>query len=149
MVPLKQIVMNSPLFSPSASPSSGFHQKENKIEMNTRTPRTHSGKLEALLSLYRSCPSCSGTRSTRLPHEWATTILRVLHRCLVSVHHDCTLIYKLAGRIAERGQWQCDTLHFTLINFLFMLFLQVFPPRLKKNRTKQMCMGATAWRQPQ
>lgn len=102
MVPLKQIVMNSPLFCPSASPSSGFHQKENKIEMNTHNPRTHSGKLEALLSLYRSCLSCSGTRSTRLPHEWATAVMDVLHRCLVGVHHDCVLIYKLAGRIGER-----------------------------------------------
>lgn len=102
MVSLKQIVMHSPLLCPPASPSSGFHQKENKIEMNTRNPHTHSGKLEALLSLYCSCLSCSGTRSTGLPHERATAIVCVLHRRLVGVHHDCVLIYKLAGRIGER-----------------------------------------------
>lgn len=140
MVPLKQIVLNSPLFCPSASPPSGFHQKENKIEMNTHNPCTHSGKLEALLSLYHSCPSCSGTRSTCLPHERATTILRVFHRRLGGVHHNRVLIYKLTGRIGERRQGQCDALHFTLINFLFVLFLQVFPPGLKKNK-RYMCMG--------
>lgn len=131
---LKQIVMNSLLLRPSASPSSGFHQKRNKIERNTHNPCTHSGKLEALLRLYRSCPSCSGTRSARLPHERATAIVGVLHGRLVGVHHDGVLIYKLAGRIAERREWQCDALHFTLINSLFMLFLQVFPPRLKEKK---------------
>lgn len=70
--------------------------------MNTHNPHTHSGKLEASLSLHLSCPSCSGTRGTCLPHERAATIVCFLYRRLVCVHHNCVLIYKLTGRIGER-----------------------------------------------
>lgn len=100
--------------------------------MNTRDPCTHSGELEALLSPERSCLSCSGPRSPCLPHEGAAALLCVLPGGLVGVHHYGVLIHQLAGGVAERGQWQRDALHFTLVNLLLVLLLQVFAPVLQQ-----------------
>lgn len=61
------------------------------------------------------------------------------------MHHDGVLVHQLAGGVAERRQRQRDALHFTLVNLLLVLLLQVFPPAFRQKPKYTRGVSAAAW----